>query len=58
MVEPGDTGGDCARCDTPAILIGHGHTVVGSRCPDCGLLQILHGEELAPTGGKRVDLDK
>jgi transcription elongation factor Elf1 len=38
MSSPGDDGGDCLRCGTTTVQVGHGHSVVGVHCPHCGLL--------------------
>jgi len=46
MVRPGDQGGDCPRCATRMILIGHGHSVVAARCPGCDLILSL-GDDVA-----------
>lgn len=44
MAEPGDEGGDCPRCATRMVQIGHGHTVLAAHCPGCELILSLGGD--------------
>jgi recombinational DNA repair protein (RecF pathway) len=52
MTEPGDTGGDCSRCGEPYTLIGESNRVYGCICRECGLIELMHTQEV--TGGKHI----
>jgi len=55
MVKPGDSTGDCTRCDAETTAIGYGHSVYGVICPNCDLIELMPTQEV--TGGKAYDPD-